>query len=153
MNPGSSDKQANKYSNKNLFDISPQPSWIYDIETLQFLEVNEAAVLHYGYSREEFLQMTLKDIRPPDDILILEQALEVVRTERPSHSRKSYRHLKKNGEIIDVQIQSNRYSFYGLNAEIVLVNDVISQRTRISLVRCRKDSFLTFLRPTDMADG
>ena len=71
MNPETSDKQVNHHSNKNLFDISPQPSWIYDIKTLEFLDVNEAAVLHYGYSREEFLQMTLRDIRPPEDIPIL----------------------------------------------------------------------------------
>jgi PAS domain S-box-containing protein len=47
-----------------LFLNNPQPMWIYDLETLAFLEVNEAAISHYGYTREEFLQMTLKDIRP-----------------------------------------------------------------------------------------
>ena len=124
MNQGTSDEQVNKSSNQNLFDISPQPSWIYDIETLRFLDVNEAAILHYGYSREEFLGMTLADIRPAEDILILEQALDVVRAERPSYSRKSYRHLKKNGDIIDVQIQSNGYVFNGIESEIVLVNDI-----------------------------
>jgi PAS domain S-box-containing protein len=51
-----------------MFADSPQPMWIYDLETLAFLEVNEAAVIHYGYSREEFLNMTIKDIRPIEDI-------------------------------------------------------------------------------------
>lgn len=45
--------------------------WIYDIHSLAFLEVNEAAVKHYGYSRDEFLKMTIKDIRPPEDIPLL----------------------------------------------------------------------------------
>src|SRR5438270_11079059 len=50
-----------------LFALSPQPAWVYDSETLRFLEVNEAAVSHYGWSREEFLAMTLYDIRPPEE--------------------------------------------------------------------------------------
>ena len=51
-----------------LFEASPTPMWVYDAETLAFLAVNDAAVRHYGYSREEFLAMTIKDIRPPEDI-------------------------------------------------------------------------------------
>ena len=51
-----------------MFANNPQPMWIYDLETLAFLEVNQAAISHYGYSRKEFLSMTLKDIRPPEDI-------------------------------------------------------------------------------------
>lgn len=111
-------------ANRNLFEISPQPCWVYDIQTLKFLDVNEAAILHYGYTREEFLNMTLRDIRPLEDIDILEVALQVVREQRPRHSKKVYRHRKKNGELIDVQIQSNHYSYNGIDAEIVLINDI-----------------------------
>ncbi len=59
-------KQSEKMY-KYLFENNPLPMWIYDLETLDFLEVNEAAILKYGYSREQFLQMTLKDIRPEED--------------------------------------------------------------------------------------
>ena len=61
-----------------LFDSNPHPMWIYDRETLAFLAVNDAAILSYGYSREEFLAKTIKDIRPPEDIpSLLEKVSEV----------------------------------------------------------------------------
>jgi len=59
-----------------LFENNPHPTWVFDRETLRFLAVNAAAVRKYGYSREEFLAMTLKDIRPPEDVPAL---LETVR--------------------------------------------------------------------------
>jgi PAS domain S-box-containing protein len=113
-------------TNRNLFEVSPQPSWVYDIKTLKFLDVNEAAIIHYGYSKNEFLRMTLRDIRPPEDLDILDVALQVVRKERPKHSKKIYRHRIKSGEIIDVQIQSNHYNFNGIESEIVLISDITS---------------------------
>jgi PAS domain S-box-containing protein len=112
--------------NRNLFEVSPQPSWVYDIKTLKFLDVNEAAIIHYGYSKSEFLSMTLRDIRPPEDLDILDVALQIVRTEKPRHSKKIYRHRIKSGEIIDVQIQSNHYDYNGIDTEIVLINDITS---------------------------
>jgi PAS domain S-box-containing protein len=124
MSPEITEHQDRDHPNQNLFQVSPQPSWVYDTETMRFLDVNEAAILHYGYSRAEFLSMTLQDIRPPEDLLLLEHALNVVRSVRPQHSKKVYRHRKKNGEIIDVQIQSNVYNYNGKPAEIVLVNDI-----------------------------
>lgn len=111
-------------ANLNIFEISPQPCWIYDIHTLKFLDVNEAATLHYGYTKAEFLKMTLRDIRPQADLDILEVALQVVRLQRPKQSKKVYRHRKKNGELIDVQIKSNYYRFNGIDAEIVMVSDI-----------------------------
>lgn len=59
MIPGSPDEQQANHHYHNLFEISSQPSWIYDIAALRFLDVNEAALEHYGYSKEEFLGMTL----------------------------------------------------------------------------------------------
>ena len=58
-----------------LFESNPQPMWVYDLTTLRFLAVNDAAVRHYGYSRAEFLDMTIKDIRPPEDVKLLEDYL------------------------------------------------------------------------------
>ena len=65
---------------RTLFLKSPLPKWIYDNETLKFVEVNEAAIRHYGYSREEFLNMTIKDIRPAEDLALL---LEDVKKIKP----------------------------------------------------------------------
>ncbi|MCX6221188.1 MAG: PAS domain S-box protein [Bacteroidia bacterium] len=63
---GALEESENKY--RSLFANNPQPMWIYDLETLAFLEVNQVAINHYGYSKEEFLSMTIKDIRPAEDI-------------------------------------------------------------------------------------
>jgi PAS domain-containing protein len=59
-------ESAERY--RYLFDKNPHPMWIYDLETLSILAVNGAAVAHYGYDRDEFLSLTIKDIRPADDI-------------------------------------------------------------------------------------
>ena len=58
-----------------MFESNPQAMWVYDLTTLRFLAVNDAAVRHYGYSRTEFLEMTIKDIRPPEDVKLLENYL------------------------------------------------------------------------------
>lgn len=124
MIPGNPDEQQSNHHNHNLFEISSQPSWVYDIASLRFLDVNEAAIAHYGYSRNEFLSMTLRDVRPVEEILPLEEAVELVRGNLSRPLKKIYRHRKKDGSIIDVQIQSNAYFFDGKHARIVLVNDI-----------------------------
>jgi PAS domain S-box-containing protein len=60
-----------------LFDHNPNPMWVYDLETLRFLAVNDAAVYHYGYSRDEFFGMTIRDIRPPEDLARLDENLRL----------------------------------------------------------------------------
>lgn len=109
---------------KDLFQLSPQPMWLYDVSTLRFLDVNEAAVRHYGYSRSQFLSMTIREIRPAEDLPILNKVIEFVRKHQPEHHRNIHRHQKSNGEIIDVQVQSNFLEFKGLKAELILVTDI-----------------------------
>lgn len=104
-----------------LFDANPQPMWIYDRDALTFLAVNDAAIHQYGYSREEFLRMTLKDIRPPEDVPSL---LEKVSQVKPGMNSASGRHLKKNGALINVEIVSHTLQFDDRRAELVLVMDV-----------------------------
>jgi len=79
----------------SLFNHSPLPKWIFDIETLQFLLVNDAACEHYGYTREEFLSMTIKDIRPIEDIPILEEILNNSFNKDQNEQLRVLRHLKK----------------------------------------------------------
>ena len=101
--------------------------WVYDLETLSFLAVNEAAVRRYGYSSEEFLNMTIKDIRPPEDVPAL---LDNVSTADSPELNESgvWRHQKKDGTIIDVEITSYPLSFAGRQAELVLANDITERK-------------------------
>ncbi len=105
-----------------LFEGNPHPMWVYEVETLVFLAVNEAAVRHYGYSRDEFLSMTIKDIRPPEDVPRL---LEYVSRTVPGVGDAGvWRHRKKDGTLIWVAIAYQSLVFDGRNAEVVLAHDV-----------------------------
>ncbi|HLN52155.1 MAG TPA: PAS domain S-box protein [Lentimicrobium sp.] len=105
-----------------MFSDSPQPMWIYDLETLRFLEVNHAAIFHYGYSRDEFLSMTIKEIRPREDVAHLLE--DVKNTTNPFNDAGIWRHLKKNGELIYVNIKSHEVIFNKRNARHVLAMDI-----------------------------
>ncbi|MGB3507963.1 MAG: PAS domain S-box protein [Microcoleaceae cyanobacterium] len=105
-----------------LFESNPHPMWAYDLETLSFLAVNEAAIRHYGYSRSEFLSMTLRDIYPPEDIAILLNKINQTTSELDKPG--VFRHQKKDGTIIYVEITSHGLTFAGKQAEIVLANDI-----------------------------
>ena len=109
-----------------LFANNPQPMWIYDLETLSFLEVNDAAINNYGYTREEFLSMTLKDIRPAEDVEALLKDVELTRkTYNPAGE---WRHLKKNGELMIVEIISHTITFNNRKARHVMVNDITERK-------------------------
>ncbi len=111
-----------------MFDRNPHSTWVYDLETLRFLAVNEAAVRHYGYTRDEFLSMGLEDIRPPQQVA---EMLRVVRDEGESATPRVYgvfQHRKKDGTLIDVEIASSEITFAGCPAGLVLANDVTERR-------------------------
>ncbi len=113
------------YSFKHLFLNHPLPMWIYDLKTLEFLEVNNAAVIKYGYSRKKFLSMTIKDIRPEEDVSKL---IENVKKKRSAfQSSGIWRHKLKNGEIIYVDITSHKISYKGKNAALVIAKDVTNE--------------------------
>ncbi|MGH7534584.1 MAG: ATP-binding protein, partial [Gemmatimonadales bacterium] len=109
-----------------LFEANPIPMWVFDAETLRFLAVNRAAVRHYGYSRSEFLSMTIMDIRPPDDTPGLNATLE--RGPHPGRSALT-QHQGKDGRLLDMELISERLQFDGRRARLVLATD-ISDRTR-----------------------
>lgn len=133
---------------RTLFLQNPVPIWIYDLESLQFLEVNEEAIRKYGYSREEFLQMTIKDIRPPEDIPKLK---DIARTEISNASvyQGNWRHILKSGEMIDVEITSHLINYQEKSASLVLALDITEKvRARESLMKANKDLEL-ILQSTD----
>jgi len=117
---------ASERKYRYLFENNPQPMWIYDLETLAFLEVNSAAVQIYGYTKEEFLKMTLKDIRPAEDIKDLLK--DVAATSNLINSAGEWRHLKKSGELIYVEILSHLISYEKREARLVLVKDITSKK-------------------------
>jgi len=112
---------------RSLFIHNPQPMWIIEPETFRFLEVNDAAVQHYGYSRQEFLKMSALQIKP---IAGAERDLPEMR--RPVmegflHHEKVFKHVKKDGSIIDVQVAASDIEFQGSVARLVLLMDVTEQ--------------------------
>ena len=108
----------------DFFELNPQPMWVYDLETYKILFVNESASRHYGYSKEEFLELTIKDLRPAEDIPVMFSAVEFVRKHDKLFSSNVYRHQKKNGDVIIVQIQGNIIYLDGKKAELILATDI-----------------------------
>lgn len=118
----------------DLFHFSPQPMWVYDVETLKFLDVNEAAILFYGYSYQEFLSMTIRDIRPKEDIPLLQQAMIQSKKQNEIFFQGEFRHLKKNGELIYVDLRSSNIIYNGRKARIILSNDVTANKIYLTAI-------------------
>ncbi|MFN7138489.1 MAG: PAS domain S-box protein [Limisphaerales bacterium] len=117
---------------RRLFEVNPQPMWVYDLETLKFLAVNNAAIAHYGYTQAEFLSMTLEDIRPAEDIDRVRSAIMAL----PCGFKNAgeWRHKKKDGSLIDVEISSHSLNFLGRKAILALARDItIRKRTEAKL--------------------
>lgn len=110
-----------------LFEHNPQPMWVYDVETLQFLAVNPAATQVYGYTEEEFLQMNLRDIRPPEEHGRLARRLPVEGF--GPHHLGIYRHQAKSGAPIFADIHTHTLTFEGRPAKLVLAANVTRQVT------------------------
>jgi PAS domain S-box-containing protein len=122
--------QASELRYRLLFKANPHPMWLYDIDTLQFLEVNDAAVHYYGYSCEEFLSMSIKDIRPEEDHQELMNHLQHTREHDGFNEAGVWRHRKKNGEVIEVEIISHTLEFNGHNAKMVLATEMTKQKSK-----------------------
>lgn len=112
-----------------LFEHHPVPMWVFDVETLAFLEVNAAAVLKYGWSRDEFLAMTLRDIRPPEDLARLDHAVRD--PHGPLYFAGQWRHRVRDGHLIDVAITSHTLTFRGRTARLVSIIDVTEQQEAV----------------------
>jgi hypothetical protein len=111
---------------ENFYKSNPHPMWIYDLETLAFLDVNDAAIKHYGYSEEEFLSMSIRDIRPPEDIPALLE--NIAKVTKGLDMAGTWRHIKKDGTLIHVEIISHTLTFMGKRAEMVLALDITERK-------------------------
>jgi hypothetical protein len=108
-----------------LFEDNPLPMWVFDRETLCFLEVNQAALAHYGYTREEFLGMTVADIRSPEDVPRLKTAVKDASGLTLSGQ---WRHRIKDGSSIDVEVASHTISYGGREAVLSVLQDITQRR-------------------------
>src|ERR1700736_2927387 len=113
---------------RKLFESNPNPMWVYDLETLSFLAVNDAAVRHYGYSEDEFLVMTIKDIRPPENISDLTDNLPQETGTDGLENLTQWQHRKETGALIDVEITSHELTWLGRRAKLVLIKDVTERK-------------------------
>jgi two-component system, cell cycle sensor histidine kinase and response regulator CckA len=107
---------------RELFEANPHPMWVYDTETLRFLAVNDAAVQRYGYARDEFLAMTVADIRPPEDVPALRA--DILEPAHRLQTRGIWRHRWKDGTLRDVEVAAHSQTFGGRPARLVLALDV-----------------------------
>jgi two-component system cell cycle sensor histidine kinase/response regulator CckA len=113
-----------------LFDANPQPMWVFDAETLEFLAVNDAAIQHYGYSRDEFLSMNIMDIHPVEDAPGLPASTLPGRRQETAFTR----HQRRDGTLMDVELVSHELEMNGRRARLVLATDVSDRaRTRAAL--------------------
>ncbi len=117
------------------FERHPHPMWVFDVDTLAFIDVNAAAIAHYGYSREEFMAMTVSDIHQLDE-------LRPVDRRRAAHQHANgsagvWRHRTRSGSLIDVELSSQELTFAGRHARVVLANDVTERQRAESAQRAQ----------------
>jgi PAS domain S-box-containing protein len=130
-----------------LFEANPQPMWVLDSETLRFLTVNNAAVQHYGYSQREFLSMTLREIQPEEKPEHFPSVVDPQRDSSESYVE-LWKHRKKDGTVIDVEISSQPITFETVKAQLVLAHDVTARRRAEADVRASKEQLQLLLDST-----
>ena len=110
---------------RDLFEQNPLPAWIYDTQSLRILEVNASAVAHYQWTWEEFLNLSLHSIRMPDEVEIVEAALN---ESAPLHRITGpYRHRRKDGSLIWVELVSHDVMAAGVPRRLIMIHDVTSR--------------------------
>jgi|GEM_PF-1875953 len=115
-------RSEDKY--RNIFNSNPLPTWIYNVDTLRFIDVNESACRIYGYTRDEFLNMSLLDIRPTEDFSALSDAVKKVKQKSYNDNPGIYRHIKKNGAVMFVRIESTKLDVEDSSFRIAVAIDV-----------------------------
>ncbi|GAA3956547.1 hypothetical protein GCM10022246_08100 [Pedobacter ginsengiterrae] len=131
------EESEKRYS--ELFHLSPLPMWVYDFETLNFLDVNKTAIASYGYSKKEFLSMNIRDIRSPEEVEQLEKTLIKTRKNEGVIFRGTFKHRKKNGESIQVDIKSNTLIFKGRKAKVIIASDITERLRQFQEIEQRNE--------------
>jgi PAS domain S-box-containing protein len=113
-------REKKKY--QDLFNLSPLPQFIYDLDSLKFLDVNQAAIAFYGYSKAEFLQMKISEIRPLEDVEAFQEIVQK-KVKIGQFNDSKVRHKTKSGEIMHVHVRGNSVSYDHINARLAIVVD------------------------------
>ncbi|MGH7711110.1 MAG: PAS domain S-box protein, partial [Gemmatimonadaceae bacterium] len=132
-------RHASEERYRRLFNAVPLPQWVFDRETLRILAVNEAAIKHYGYSREEFLAMTIADLRPAEDVADLREAINNV--DDPRFQGGAWRHVKKDGSVIAVETSGHSLEIDGRPARIAIVHDVTARNRAAEALRQSEEKY------------
>ncbi len=125
-----------------LMETNPLPTYIFEVATLHFLMVNTAALHLYGYTREEFLSLTLADIRPPEEVQRLIESIHTAPAD--IYIADGWKHKKKNGEILDVEISSHTLALNGKNARLVVVRDMTEERKAKRMLKESEERYRRF---------
>lgn len=131
--------EKSKYTYQKLFNFSPQPKWLFDNKTQLFLDVNEATIEKYGYSKDEFLKMTIRDIRPKSENKVLDKILADKYSIKKSFNAGIFDHLTKSGKTIQVEIYRRFFKFNSHNASLVLANDITEKLHHIKVIENQND--------------
>lgn len=113
---------------RTLFETNPLPMWIFDAETFKFLEVNEAAIKEYGYSREEFLRLTVLDIRPEEDVECLRLTFDSLSKDPALVRYGEWRHRRRDGSILYAEVCSQPIFYDGHAARLSMMMDVTQRK-------------------------
>lgn len=120
--------KASEVRYRDMFEANPHPMWVFDAETLAFLAVDEAAVRHYGYSRDEFLCMNMTDIQCQEDSSKFTQAIKEI--SKGPNLFGIWRYITKDAREIQVEVTAQQLMFEGRKAVVMLAKDV-TERLRI----------------------
>jgi PAS domain S-box-containing protein len=141
---------AKKIADQSGFDVlfyaNPQPMWIYDVQSLQILEVNTAAVNKYGYSHDEFLTKTIEQLRPTEDVALLRELLPSI----TGHQTNTHelRHLSKNGEILFTEVISYSMTYNGVPARMVYARSIDERHELAGQLQLTQRRLLQILETT-----
>ena len=132
-----------------LFDANPLPMWVYDIETLSFVAVNDAAIKHYGYSRSEFLGMRITDIRPDAEVPKVLMAARA--PDSPEFDGGVWQHRTKDGRIISVEVVTHALTVLDRPARLTLAHDVTERHQAERALRETNDTLQTLIQASPLA--
>lgn len=130
---------ASEKNYADLFHLSPLPMWVVNLATMQFLDVNKATVEHYGYSREEFLTMTLRDIRPESEIPELERTVAENRLLPTMRPKRLWVHQLRDGRLRNVEIQTTPLGYKNIQANLVIATDVTEKLEHIRAIEAQNE--------------
>jgi two-component system, cell cycle sensor histidine kinase and response regulator CckA len=118
--------RAGQERQRAFFAASPLPMWIYDRGTLAIVDVNDRAIQHYGYSREEFLERTIRELRPAEELARFDAAIAI--NSQSTFNSGIWKHRKKDGSIIDVDVHTTDLTIEGRHLRLAALNDITEQR-------------------------